>query len=197
LQADYPSISENKEGANMKKVRTLLIIATTCLIAGTSGMTQSWAASPDSEQVSKLLAEVRGEALLLRDDAQLMESYTRSDISRETQGRTVTAVRAHVNAIGKKLAELMSAKNSASPWQVAAIERIQPWVRELATNTSRAIGYINSGPANYKTGEYKEYLEANSDVSNGLFSLISDFVDYGNSKDRMDRLATRLEISEK
>jgi hypothetical protein len=181
----------------MKNVRTIWVAATTCLMVGTLAMAQSRTAAPDSPQVSKLLADVRSEALLLRDDAQLLESYTRSDISRDTQARTVAEVKDHVNAMGKKLAELMSAKDSASPWQVAAIERIQPFLRELADNTTRAISYINKGPTNYKTGEYKEYLEANSDVSSELFSLISDFVDYGNSKNRMERLSNKLEISEK
>lgn len=182
----------------MKNARTIWALTATCFIAGTLAMTQAHAAEkPDSEQVSKLLSEVRSDALLLRDDAQLMESYTRSDISRETQARTVTAVKGHVNAMGKKLAELASAKGDASPWQVAAIERVQPFLRELADNTSRAINYINNGPSNYKTGEYKEYLEVNADVSSELFSLISDFVDYGNSKDRMQRLGMKLEISEK
>lgn len=87
----------------MKNARTTWLVTATCLIAGTLGMARSWAAEiPDSEQVSKLLADVRGEALLLRDDAQLMESYTRSDISHETQARTVTDVKAHVNAMGKE-----------------------------------------------------------------------------------------------
>ena len=181
----------------MKNVRSIWAITAACLIAGTFATTQSRAAeNPDSEQVSKLLSEVRSDALLLRDDAQLMESYTRSDISRETQGRTVASVKGHVNTMGKKLTELVSMKDEASPWQVAAIERIQPFLRELADNTTRAIKYINDGPTNYKTGEYKDYLEANADVANELFSLISDFVNYGNSKNRMQRLGIKLEVSE-
>jgi hypothetical protein len=182
----------------MQNIRSIWTITAACLIAGTFATTELRAAeSPDSEQVSKLLSEVRSDALLLRDDAQLMESYTRSDISRETQGRTVTSVKGHVNAMGKKLAELESVKGEASPWQVSAIERIQPFLRELAGNTTLAINYINKGPTNYKTGEYKEYLEANADVANELFSLISDFVNYGNSKNRMERLGIKLEVSEK
>lgn len=173
------------------------IFAASCVAAAMFMPLSRAADVPDSEQVSKLLAEVKSQAYLLRDDAHLLESYTRSDISRETQSRTVSDVKSHVNGMGKTLTELDKAKDTASPWQVAAINRIEPFLRELADNTSRAIEYINSGPKNYKTGEYKDYIEANADVSSGLFSLVSDFVDYGNHKDRMQRLAARLEVSPK
>jgi len=181
----------------MTNQRRMYMFAASCLVAAMFMPLSRAAEVPDSEQVTKLLADVKSDAYLLRDDAQLMESYTRSDISLETQKRTVELVKSHVNAMGKTLAELVAAKDTASPWQVAAIDRIQPFLRELADNTTQAINYINGGPKNYKTGEYKDYIEANADVAAGLFSLISDFVDYGNHKNRMQRLAIKLEVSNK
>jgi hypothetical protein len=43
-------------------------------------------------------------------------------------------------------------------------------------------------------GDYQEYLEANADSADQLAQLISDFVNYGRTKDRQERPTNRLEI---
>ena len=43
----------------------------------------------------------------------------------------------------------------------------------------------------------KDYYEANADYSTDLAKMIADFVDYGQTKDRLERLQSKLEISER
>ncbi len=42
--------------------------------------------------------------------------------------------------------------------------------------------------------EYKDYIEANADVADKLAGLIADFVDYGNTKNKLERLTAKLEL---
>jgi hypothetical protein len=42
--------------------------------------------------------------------------------------------------------------------------------------------------------EYKDYLQANADYSSDLAAMIADFVNYGKTKQKVERLAAKLEI---
>jgi len=42
--------------------------------------------------------------------------------------------------------------------------------------------------------EYQDYLEANADYASDLAAMIGNFVDFGKTKDRMQRLGNKLEI---
>jgi len=44
--------------------------------------------------------------------------------------------------------------------------------------------------------EYNDYLEANADYASDLANMIGSFVDYGKTRQRLDRLAARLEVPE-
>lgn len=148
---------------------------------------------PDSEQVSKLLSEAKTMAFQIREDASQMESFTRMNVSWESHAAAIAQVREHVNALGKQVNKLKDARAAASPWQRTAIDRIVPYLDELGGYTSAVIEHI-SGTTRHTPDEYKDYLEANADYSSDLAAMISDFVNYGKTKQRMERLSTKLEI---
>ena len=151
--------------------------------------------APDNEQVAKLLSDARTQAYQIRTDAETMVTYTMSNTSWQSHATAVDLMKQHVNAAGATLAKLDDAKKNASPWQATAIDRIRPLLKEIADNTQNAISYLNKNPNKLTTGEYKDYIEATADQAAQLSSLIGDFVSYGNTKNRMERLATKLEIS--
>ena len=148
----------------------------------------------DSEEVSTLLAEARTQAYQLSVDAATMESYTRSNLSWETHGAAVTQIRAHINAAGRTMAKLEDARKTASSWQGTAIDRIRPLLKEIASNTQTVIDYLNKNPKRLFVAEYKDHIEANADVAAQLSAMIADFVDYGNTKERLNRLSAKLEL---
>ena len=148
---------------------------------------------PDSEQVSKLLSETKTMAFQLKEDAVTMESYTRMNVSWESHAAAINQIKDHINALGRQVAKLKEAKSTGSRWQQTAIDRITPFLDELAGYTYAVIEHIN-GQVKHTPAEYKDYLEANADYATDLAAMIADFVDYGNSKDRMQRLADKLEI---
>ena len=151
------------------------------------------AAVADSEQVSKLLSEAKTMAFQLKEDAVTMESFTRMNVSWESHKVAINQIRDHVNALGKQVTKLEEAKGQASPWQKKAIERITPFLDELGGYTAAVIEHV-SGTERHTPAEYKDYLEANADYATDLAKMIADFVDYGKTKERMERLGTKLEI---
>jgi hypothetical protein len=56
------------------------------------------------------------------------------------------------------------------------------------------IQYINKTPRRFVSGEYKEFVEANADIAQQLSGMISDFVNYGNTKNRLEHLTNKLEL---
>jgi len=152
------------------------------------------AGSADSEQVSKLLSQAKTDAYQIKEDASAMESYTRLNQDWRSHATTVNEMKEHINAVGRIVAKLDESRSQATPWQATAIDRIKPLLREIASNTQSIILTLNKDPRRLTQAEYKDYIEANADEATQLSELIADFVNYGNSKSRMERLGTKLEL---
>ena len=152
------------------------------------------AAVPDSDHVAKLLAEAKTMAVQLKDDAVAMEGFTRMNVSWESHAVAINQIKDHINALVAHEAKLKAAKSTASPWQKTAIDRIVPYLDELEAYTFAVIERINEQPKRLFTEEYKDFLAANADYSTDLAAMIGDFVNYGKTRDRLERLGTKLEI---
>jgi hypothetical protein len=155
---------------------------------------QAAAAVPDSEQVSQLLSEAKTMAFQLKEDAQTMESYTRSSTTWQSHAIAINQIKERINALGRQAAKLRDAKSTASPWQKTAIDRINPLLEELAGYTEAVIEHVNKQPQLLTTPEYMDYLEANADYAGELATMIAEFVDYGKAKQRLQSLSDKLEI---
>jgi hypothetical protein len=176
--------------------RTITWIATPgLLLAGFLAIPSASKATetPDSEQVSKLLSEAKTMAFELKEDAVTMESFTRMNVSMESHAAAINQIKDHINALTRQTAKLKEARSAGSPWQQTAIDRITPFLDELGGYTYAVIEHIN-GEVKHTPAEYKDYLQANADYATDLAAMIGDFVDFGRSKDRMERLADKLEI---
>jgi len=153
--------------------------------------------SEDSKEVSAILDEVKTEAIQLSHDADELKSFTHSTLTWHSHAVKVEEIKRHVNKAGKSLSELDSAKAEASPWQQQAIDRINPLLRELATNVTATIEHLNQKPNLLQASPYVDYVAANYDLASDLAELVSDYVDYGRSKSKSEELATKLETPEK
>jgi hypothetical protein len=146
----------------------------------------------DSEQVSRMLSDAKTMSYQLKEDAVQMESFTRQNLSWQSHAEAITQIREHVNALGKQAQKLKAARSSASPWQKVAIDRIEPYLDELGGYITAAIEHINE--KQHTLLEYNDYLEANADYATDLANMIANFVDYGKTRQRLDRLGAKLEI---
>ncbi len=179
----------------MNQRKSFALIGTSAfLVAGflAGSSTVRAADVPDSEQVSKLLSEAKTMAFQVKEDAVTMESYTRMNVSWESHAAAINQITEHLNALGRQVTKLNAAKGSASPWQRTAIDRIQPYLDELGGYTAAVVDHLNGTPR-HNLAEYKDYLEANADYATDLAAVISDFVNYGNAKQRLERLTTKIE----
>ncbi len=163
------------------------------LLAGWAG-TANAAVVPDSEHVAKLLSEAKTMAFQIKEDAVAMEGFTRMNVSWESHAVAINQIREHVNALEKQEAKLRDARAEAAPWQKTAIDRIVPYVDELDGYTSAVIERLTDQPKRLFTDEYKDFLAANADYATDLAAMIRDFVDYGKTRDRLERLSNKLEI---
>ena len=152
------------------------------------------AAAPESDRVTQILSDAKMQAFQLREDADKLESFTRSTASWESHSEVVTRVREDVNRMGSLLAKLEAERAGGAVWQQTAIDRVTPVAKELASNTTAAIDHITQQPRRLNTPDYQNYLEAIADAANNLAATITNFVDYGKTRQRLERLATKLEL---
>ena len=165
------------------------------LLGGFAGAFTARAADkPDSEQVSKLLSEARTMAFQLKDDAETMQTFAGMKVGWETHRDAMSRIKEHVNALAQQVDKLKAARDDASPWQKAVIDRIDPYMSELNGYSEAVIENLSKHPERLGTPEYKDYLSANADYAGDLASMIADFVDYGRTKDRLQNLADKLEV---
>lgn len=152
------------------------------------------AGAVESDEVSKMLSDAKIEAAQLREDAEQMEVFTRSGASWQSHAEVINNIKGDVNRMSGLLAKLQNSRNLAAPWQQTAIDRVSPVAKELAANTTAAIERLNKNPQRLNSTDYQNYLEAIADSATNLSDTITNFVDYGKTRQRLDRLATKLEL---
>lgn len=182
----------------MKQHRRMASLLTATLLVGGCLMIPLGiaAAEPgDSAHITKLLADAKAEAVQLKDDSADMESFTKSKLSWQSYAGKVEMIKEHVNNSGKLLAQLKDDQVMGSPWQQTAIDRIEPLLKELAVNTETTINYLNENRPKIHFTEFKDYVRANYELATDLELLIRDFVNYGEAKEKMERIGNKLEVT--
>jgi hypothetical protein len=149
----------------------------------------------ENPEVTRLLAQARDEAAVLSKDADDMESLTRSDVSWQTHATMLESVKEHVNNLARTVEKLNAKRDSASDWQKQAIDRAIPLMKDLASNTTAAINHLNQNQARPTSGSYPEYLKENAETAHELSSMISSFVRYGETREKLDKLEQHLEVA--
>jgi hypothetical protein len=188
-----------KENNNMKIDRGIAGLTTlTLLVAGYLVIPSTLKATEPgaSAKIAKLLVDAKAEAVQLKDDSADMESFTKSKLRWESYARKIEMIKEHVNNTGKLLAKLQEAEATGSPWQQTAIKRIEPLLKELAANTETTINHLNQNKAKIHFTEFKDYVKANYELATDLEALIRDFVNYGEAKEKIERLGKKLEVTD-
>jgi uncharacterized membrane protein YgaE (UPF0421/DUF939 family) len=170
----------------------LILLASIVLFA--CPMLSAVESTDENPQVTQLLADARDKAAVLSRDADEMESLTRSDVSWQTHASMLETMKDDVNNMAKIVEKLQTSRNSASPWQRQAIDRMVPVLKELASNTTAAINHLNQEHNRPTSGEYAEYLRQNSETARELSDMISSFVKYDETRAKLDKLEQKLEI---
>jgi len=191
---------------NMKLFRNISCFPVVALlVAGTL-----FASPPDGEattvmteaawdfpkEASELLRETRSLAVKLHRDADTLDSLSRSNqASWENHAHYLNLVKEHINSIGKLLARLQDVQHVASPWQQRAIDRIYPLALELANRTEAAIGHLNENRGRLFDSDYQNHLATIADRAGELKASVADFLEFGQTQEKLGRLQEKLEAT--
>ena len=151
-------------------------------------------ATGDSERIAKLLVETRDTAVQLKNNAVTMESFRRMNLDPKTHAVAINEIKGEINELGRQFVRLKGLEGEASEWQRTAINRIDPYLAELGGYTSAVIERLN-GDRTHTIADYEDYLQANADYATDLVAMLNEFVDYGNSRGRVERLGGKLEVA--
>jgi hypothetical protein len=149
----------------------------------------------ESDQLAQLLEEARTEAGELAKDADETESLIRSDVSWQTHAVMLDNVKEHVNNMARIIDKLTAARSSGSELQEQAVDRILPLLKELATNTTNAINYLNENKTRPLGDPYTQYLRDNADTAHQLASTVSSLFEYEKTMNKMGELKNKLELN--
>jgi hypothetical protein len=153
------------------------------------------AQNQDSAEITKLLNDVRNHAALAEDDANTLESFTRSKLHSRTHSTQLSGIKEHVNDLIRDSNELSTMRDLGSPWQQSAIDRINPLLREMASSLTSTMVHFNENLNRTQMKPYRELVLNNQTVIRKAHEIISDFVDYGEAKAKAEALEKDLQIS--
>lgn len=176
-------------------MKRFIAAVSAALIGGLAGLVTLSAQEP--QDINRLLADAKGESYTVSFDAAILNSYMlQPKLSWQSHAAEINRMKEDVNVVGKTVTKLNGARVGAASWQKNAIDRIIPMMQEIAANTTSAIQFLNDNQAKpLTTGDYRDYIESNADLSSQLADLIAKFVDYSNTKEHYQNLRKTLEIS--
>lgn len=179
----------------MRFHRSFLTLAVTALFILVAGPSYATAQNKDSAQISKLLNEARSYAVQTDNDYAQLESFTNNTrLKWQSHAIQIDSIRSHINNLGKVVKQMDDIKSQGSPWQQAAIERINPLLSLMAHDLTKTIEYGNEHPNRIQTMPYKDYVRSGAELASHTSRLVSDLVAYGKAESRAQRLEQKLEL---
>jgi hypothetical protein len=150
----------------------------------------------DSEEISKLLIEAKSHSVLAEHDAASLESFTRSQLPWQVHSYKLLEIRDHVNALGKVSKQLVDMRREGSPWQRAAIDQIDPLLREMAGQLTLTMNHLHENQSKVQMQAYRDYAHGSYRYATKTAAMIREFVEYDKAKSRADVLEAKLKVVE-
>ena len=72
------------------------------------------------------------------------------------------------------------------------VDRVVPYLRELAENTTAAINHINNNQTRPVSGYYSDYLDENAETAHDLKRIITATIEYGHVRGKLDKLEEQI-----
>jgi hypothetical protein len=153
------------------------------------------AQNADSKKIAELFSEVKLHASHAEDDAQKLESFTRSpSISWQGHAAQLSLIRQHVNDLLSDYNEMARLRDEGSPWQQEAIDQLRPVLKGMADHLKATVDHQRENPTRVKMPPWVEYVRGNSEYATKASALIHDLVDYGAARSAADSLEQQLKL---
>jgi hypothetical protein len=155
----------------------------------------SASAQKDSEKISSLLSQARTQAWQAAQDADTLQSFTMSNMAWESHASQLRLIQDRVDALAGTTRQLNDLRLQGSPWQQAAIDRINPLLNDMDQALANTIAALRDHPNQVNLPTYRDYAHANYDVCEEAATVISYFVAFGKSKASSESLREKLALS--
>ncbi len=140
------------------------------------------AQNKDSEQITTLLSQARTQAWQAAQDADILQSYTNSPMTWESHAAQLRLITNDIDELAKTTVQLNGLRPQGSSWQQAAIDRINPLLKDLDDTVGSTIRTLAANPSQVNMPPYREYAHESYDVAQEAAAVISDYVRYGKAK---------------
>jgi hypothetical protein len=104
-------------------------------------------------------------------------------------------VKAHINAVGERTAELQRIAYAALPWQQQAITEVTAHAAQVANSTQAAIVHLRENQNRLFVSEYREHLTTIANRSEDMKQTVDKFLDYQKTQRKFQELQNELELA--
>ena len=150
------------------------------------------------QEATRTIIELQEQATAIADHSDdLRQLISSNESSSESQRWELDTLKYEINHMGRKLQALESERDSLSPWQVQAIDRAHPLLKEVAAKTEQAIDYFNDNKGHLWTPEYREYIKNIWSESDQMSHALKNSVTLAKVRDREQRLTHSVDTAGK
>jgi signal transduction histidine kinase len=185
--------------------RMLIVLAAVALVGTGSVFASPPAPSPGaletdnfaflSERASMLLAEIKTQTAELGPDADTLGTFARNPrLSWQSHVFYLDQVKGHINAIGKRTAELQEIRHAILPWQEQAMTEVTSHAAQVAASTQAAIVYLNENQGRPFVPEYRDHLTTIADSSEDMKQAVDRFLAYEKTQQKLQDLQNELDL---
>lgn len=169
----------------------ILALVVIALLGAGSVFASSPAQAPESpaemsRRASILLAEVQDEAVRLRFHAEKLGTMAGNfQYSWQSHAFYLDRVKGHINAVGKRTAQLQQIRDAVLPSQQQAITEVSSHAAQVAASTQAAILYLNKNQRWLFAPEYRDHLTTIADRSEDMAQTVDKFIDFERSQQKL------------
>ncbi|HEV2323491.1 MAG TPA: hypothetical protein VGS10_06030 [Terracidiphilus sp.] len=120
------------------------------------------AAPPHSKPIPKLFDQVKQHAAEANYDAAVLDSYRRTNIDFRSYAQLLNHMKEHANDLFQDYYELQRVRDSGTPAQREAIDKLEPQLREMATELTNTFQKLNERQEQVNTPKFRDQVHGSS-----------------------------------
>jgi hypothetical protein len=137
-----------------------------------------FAAPPsDSNSIPKVLEQVKQHAAEARDDAAALDSYRYLRLDRRSYAERLNMIREHANDLFQDYYQLQRLRDRGTPAQREAIDKLDPLVREMATELTNNIQLLNDHQHQVNMPRFGNQVHVNWEKINAVYEHLCKCTD--------------------
>lgn len=130
-----------------------------------------------SSAIPKLLNEVKHHAAEAKYDAEVLETHRRSPVDWRVYAQTLTNIKGHANDLFQDYYTLQRVRDSGTPAQREAIDKLEPLLRDMATSLTNTIQTLNAHQQRVNMPEFRDKVLADSKKINAVYEYMCKCTD--------------------